>query len=52
MSEEARKELDEAADALKDLSEELKLPFNRWLIKLIVEKLLVPRIVTGKQEGT
>lgn len=45
MAEEARRELGEAVEAVEGLIDSNKMPFGRWLIKLIVEKLIVPVIV-------
>ena len=41
----AEEELEEATEAVRDLIDDHKLPFSRWLIKLLVEKLLVPVLV-------
>jgi len=38
----AKKELEEATEAVEELIDDNKTPFGRWLIKLIVEKLLAP----------
>lgn len=44
---EAKKELEEAVEAVEELIEGHKMPFRRWLIKLIVEKLLAPVLASA-----
>ena len=45
MTEDAKKELEEAVDAVEELIEANEMPFSRWLIKLLVEKMIVPAVV-------
>ena len=45
MTGDPKKELEEATEAVENLIEENKLPFARWLIKLLVEKVAVPVLV-------